>query len=854
MRFVLKDYQTEAVARVLRHLDRAREDTHRRGDLVAFALSATTGAGKTVMATAVIEALFKGSDEFEVEADPSAVVLWVTDDPSLNEQTRHRFIESGDRLDVSQLVIIGDGGFDQETFSPGTVYFLNVQKLRADTTYVTRSDRRTYTLWDTIRNTIEDDDLTLYLVLDEAHKGMRSPTSRASEERNRATIVQRLINGHADIPPVPIVWGISATVERFTAAMNAAHQEGRIMYPAVTVDPRAVQASGLLKDVIWLDFPDEKGAFETTFLRSSLREMRESSALWADYARQEGMADAVQPLMVLQVGNKPSDSSLLTYLEVIHEVWPEIGANGVANVFGDHADLSLGPYTVPYIAPQDVQDARHVRVLLAKDAVSTGWDCPRAEVLFSLRPAKDRTHITQLLGRMVRTPLARRIEGDERLNAVSCFLPYFDQPTATDVAKILTGEKVDEGDPDGAGGKATNRKVLTSPVTLLWNAQVPEEVGDVLSALPSKPTPRGRVKPIKRLLSLAATIALDGLMASPDSDALDAIYRELDAQMARHEYTVAAGVEDIRTAEIRRITSRVAEGSFVETTRQERADDRTVEDAFAAARRALSVKVANGYVKRLALRAGDEDDDVDILDAKAKVAALLAIPGVLDAVNAEAERTTRDWLNRLRADIRGLSDDRRAVYDEITLQDREPQMVEIVTPKSRIENTKDSDGNDLPVCPLHLLSDEHGNFPVGSLNDWERDVVETELGRANVVAWYRNPSSATADALQVPYRMGDQWRPLQPDFIFFMRKQDGAYGASIVDPHGDHLSDALPKLRGLADYAEAHGDAFLRIEAVSKVGNELRFLDLTDPRVRSAVGNAASAKALYEGDVAGKYH
>jgi superfamily II DNA or RNA helicase len=95
MRFALKDYQTEAVSEVLTNLRDAHEDYHRRNRRIAFALSATTGAGKTVMATAVIEALFEGSEEFDFEADPSAVVLWVTDDPNLNEQTRYRIIESG---------------------------------------------------------------------------------------------------------------------------------------------------------------------------------------------------------------------------------------------------------------------------------------------------------------------------------------------------------------------------------------------------------------------------------------------------------------------------------------------------------------------------------------------------------------------------------------------------------------------------------------------------------------------------------------------------------------------------------------------------------------------------------------
>jgi len=92
---------------------------------------------------------------------------------------------------------------------------------------------------------------------------------------------------------------------------------------------------------------------------------------------------------------------------------------------------------VPYISPEHVQNATWVRVLIAKDAISTGWDCPRAEVMVSFRAANDRTHITQLLGRMVRSPLARRIPGNERLNAVDCLLPRFNKKTVDDVVQAL---------------------------------------------------------------------------------------------------------------------------------------------------------------------------------------------------------------------------------------------------------------------------------------------------------------------------------------------------------------------------------------------------------------------------------
>ena len=64
--------------------------------------------------------------------------------------------------------------------------------------------------------------------------------------------------------------------------------------------------------------------------------------------------------------------------------------------------------------------------------------------------------------------------------------------------------------------------------------------------------------------------------------------------------------------------------------------------------------------------------------------------------------------------------------------------------------------------------------------------------------------------------------------------RDGSLGASIVDPHGDHLADARAKLRALAAFAEQFGDRFVRIESIAKVDDgSLRVLDLGDPTVRA---------------------
>ena len=208
------------------------------------------------------------------------MVIWFSDDPALNEQTRFRLREASDRLEFTDLVVV-QNIFNREKFEAGKVYFLNTQKLgkksllvrgydseedtgrNGETFPEMRPDLRSYTIWDTIQNTIEDASLTLFLVLDEAHRGMGNATKAA--QNDKSTIVKRLINGSGSVPAIPVVWGISATVERFNVAM--AEAVGRATLPNVVVDSAKVQESGLLKDTIILDISDEVGQFDTVLVR-----------------------------------------------------------------------------------------------------------------------------------------------------------------------------------------------------------------------------------------------------------------------------------------------------------------------------------------------------------------------------------------------------------------------------------------------------------------------------------------------------------------------------------------------------------------------------------------------------------
>ncbi|MBP2702921.1 DEAD/DEAH box helicase family protein [Microbispora sp. RL4-1S] len=864
MQFTLKDYQIDAVGEVLRNLVDARDDYHRKGRPVAFSLTATTGAGKTVMAAAVIEALFYGNDDFDFEADPGAVLLWFTDDPSLNEQTRFRLLDAaGDRIAHSRLVVV-ENTFNQEKLEPGKVYFLNSQKLSKNsllvkgapddiqTPLLERSaspDLRVFTMWDTIRNTIEDDRLTLYLILDEAHRGMKAPSSRDRAEKS--TIVRRLINGANDVPPVPIVWGISATVERFNTAM--AEAEGRLSYPSVIVDPARVQESGLLKDDIRLDFPAETGVFDLVLLSRATRKLKESTQLWREYAEaQDTKADPVAPLLVVQVPNSPTRELLLSALTTIRDEWPDLPPDAVAHVFGEHTPIDLGGYVIPYVSPEKVQDRTHIRVLFAKDAISTGWDCPRAEVLMSFRPANDETHITQLLGRMVRTPLARRIPGHDRLNSVECVLPHFNRKTATAVAEVLLGQKAEGNDGSGDTGGGEGRRVLFKPVDMNVNSAISQAIWNAFDALPSQTLPRKSAKPTKRLTALAQALSRDGLRPNARKDVYRELFGVLDGLMARYKQqveettygllrvegeTIAAGVT---TKKVRTV------GKFSEA-----ADERAIDAAFKSAGRILSPDLARKYADHIAV---PEDEEDGLFDAHVKVAALAQIEGVQAELDREADALTKKWLTEYRVAIKGLSDERRAVYDDIIAMSAKPQRIDILRPKIRTEETEKAGGSRLPTKPAHLMSDDNGEFPVGSLNTWEMKVLESEMSQPGFRAWYRNPGRASEDSLAIAYKDAkDNWRRMCPDFIFFSGSDDDIK-VSIVDPHGFHLRDALPKLRGLADFTEEYGSTFHRIEAVAEMEDHtLRVLDIKIESVRQAIRQAVDAEQLYLSNAAIDY-
>lgn len=847
MKFTLKDYQNDAVRDVLANLKKARRRWHQDGDKHAFSLTAPTGAGKTVMAAQVFEALFHGDDTFEFDRDPGAVVIWFSDDPALNEQTRFRLMESSDRLRHTDLKVV-EHPFSLSKFEAGKIYFLNTQKLGRKSLLVrgyegedgllARPDAQAFTIWDTIRSTIEDPALTLYLVLDEAHRGMRG------DNTERTTIVQRLINGAQGVPGIPVVWGISATVDRFNKAIEG--MRGHDVLKPVLVDATRVQDSGLLKDTIALEIPDEDGRFDTVLVRRAADKLRASTEEWARYSEEQGSSESVVPLMVLQVPNTPNPGTVGQWLSTIFQQWPELPETAVAHVLGEHKTQAFGPYKVPHVSPERVQDDTSIRVLIAKEAISTGWDCPRAEVMVSFRPANDATYIAQLLGRMIRTPLARRIPGNDRLNAVDCLLPYFDKDTVEKVVKSLR---------EGGGDIPPTGRVLINPVEMKPNPRVPQALWDAFVALPSQTRPQRGAKPAVRLTSLAHELAADGLLPGAGGRAHAAMHAVLDAFVADPGKQFETKRQSVMTVDGSIIIADLRNNAIQDDGFATEADDAVVSDAYRRTARIISPDIARTYTIERAKRRDDDDFDDALIEAREDVAALHLLENLQVEFDAQADQLVTEWHAAHKAQINSLTDDRREAYRQILALSAEPQDVDLVQPVSRFEPTvvREEDGSEKPIPTHgnHLLCNSKGEYPC-VLNQWEEKVLKAEAQRPDFRFWYRNPARPSQDSLGIAYKEGDDTKMMRPDFIFFA-EVDGRIVADIIDPHGTQLANSLPMLKGLATYVEKHPAAYRRVLAVAEVGGKMRSLDMSRGDVRNAVRSADSAEKVYASAVGEDY-
>ncbi len=433
MNVELFPFQTIAVNELRAKTAEALGSYYRTHTPQVVSLQAPTGAGKTIIMVSLVEDIFYGTENYSEQ--PNAIFVWLSDSPQLNEQSKNKFLKS-DKISVSHCITVREDNFDQEVFDDGNIYFINTQKITKTANLCKHSDNRQFTIWETIENTAKQKSDRLYFIIDEAHRGMQG-----TEAGKATTIMQRFLKGAPEFglsAPIPLVIGVSATAARFNnliGDINSTLQK-------VIVKTADVRSSGLLKDRIVITYPnDAQKSNEMAILDAATDEWISKVKHWAQYCKEQHYK-YINPIFVIQVkagtGENISDSNLDDIIAKIEDKLKiRFHENDVVHTFGDVSTLTLNGLKVHHIEPNDIVDDMRVKIVLFKENLSTGWDCPRAETMMSFRRAEDVTYIAQLLGRMIRTPMQSHIKVDDSLNDVRLFLPYFNRDNVESVVKEL---------------------------------------------------------------------------------------------------------------------------------------------------------------------------------------------------------------------------------------------------------------------------------------------------------------------------------------------------------------------------------------------------------------------------------
>lgn len=906
MRYQLFDFQKKATDELLHKMGSMLNSYQHDGSHSAVSLTAPTGSGKTVICAAVIEGLFYGNDT--VTADIKASVLWLSGSPDLNAQSMRRFASASDLLSPNSMeTVTSQFAVNHPKLEPGHVYFMNRQLLTSNG-ILTKPSEQGRTFYDILRDTIRDKSIHLFLFIDEAHLGLGK--NAISDSKNK-TIYARLIDGQENLnPPMPIVVGISATPERFNKAMEG--RKNRDVKAAVTVPVSEVRRSGLIKDAIELLTPTQAANTRHQDLGLACQRLAKTSKAWHDYCLENKIPQVV-PLMVVQVEDDISADTLGRLRGQIRRTLPWLDQSDCfANVFGEDKDITTPDGPIPYCKPEDVEDHTEIHVLFAKEAISTGWDCPRAEVIYSRRHRSDPTYIAQLIGRMIRTPLARRISSMETLNTVACYLPNYDEQTVESVVDSLQHDNI----PLDRGS------ILSNPVDVAWYGDQEQDIKRQLQQLdqqaanngsiPTQPGQQTGISGDDFSVNLSAgediqldaqqikqkqddlIDALNNRIPQADSDAVRKCFESIITRPIRHEKSnvfldlwdcsdiVTSDIDpdsklgdklqedfynniesqiQLHPAEFKRalneITSTMVSIKYVDPlTGQEYRKERSsvLNDAtrmYLSYREAIRIFGGASDVVKYYINRRMADP---ILDSQQEAICRISAAARCE----EIEQGMEDW----------ATDETHKLLDQYGPQDYmvgEPN-------KNRWGNIKDHrlsyveqhlniraaithQNHKLDRYPKHIITDENG-WAYFDLNDLEHKVVTTELHRSSFVAWYRNRPNNLNASLAIPYKLDGQWKSMYPDFIFFEKARGGRIVPIIVDPHGDWIGDSIAKLQGYVHYLKDYPNMFGSVQAVTDEQNgKYRYLNLLNPKVQKAVSDfkGNTAMTLFTGPLAQDY-
>lgn len=326
------------------------------GDKRDIILKSPTGSGKTIMLTHFM-------DEY-CKSVPNIVFIWLTPGKGdLEEQSKAKMDQYIHNAQTKLLADVMTSGFAENDCC-----FINWEKLTKKGNNALKEGERKNFLEHI--ETAQDNGLQFKVIVDESHQNDSVKANEILEYFKTDKIIRA-----------------SATPKGYTDAT------------LIEVEESDVIASGLIKKLLVInegfaqreDVDDQVGFL----LEKALNKQRELASAFLQ------LKTDVNPLVIVQLPNK--NDVLLDQVEQWFESKQITYENNSLAIWLSDKKENLEGI--------ELKNAKPIAIII-KQAVATGWDCPRAHILVKLRDNMSETFEIQTIGRIRRMPEAKHYDSD----------------------------------------------------------------------------------------------------------------------------------------------------------------------------------------------------------------------------------------------------------------------------------------------------------------------------------------------------------------------------------------------------------------------------------------------------------
>ena len=338
-------------------------------------LKAPTGAGKTVMASKMLATL---TEELQSRSDlpfRQVAFIWIAPN-KLHQQSYFKMKNFFTETKLLKPVMFDELDQSDGIIHQGEVLFVNWESINSKNNLIVRDNEQGLSLYDIARKTREEN-IPIIVVIDEEHLfwTKTADKSKAVLEKINAKVEIR-ISATPKTKPEYLV-----NIDRQEVIREEMIKEGVLLNPDVT--------SGYANDI----------ALNEHLINKALEKRQQI----ADAYKKEGVN--INPLLLIQLPNDTTDAMTADDTKIMEQVVQYLDVMQGINTDNHRLAVWLSKQKTNL---EDIERNDNLtEVLLFKQAIALGWDCPRAAVLLIFRKLTSDTFTVQTVGRILRMPEQR---------------------------------------------------------------------------------------------------------------------------------------------------------------------------------------------------------------------------------------------------------------------------------------------------------------------------------------------------------------------------------------------------------------------------------------------------------------